>query len=66
MLLIHEFVIIIIALENYDNQSECLPCYSIHCWFSKCSHFWKTHCQDVVIFRQAVKTITKNIEDCQS
>ena len=25
--------------------------------FSKCSHFWETHCKDAVIFRQSVKPI---------
>ena len=25
--------------------------------FSKCSHFWETHCKDAVIFRQSVRPI---------
>ena len=25
--------------------------------FSKCGHFWETHCKDAVIFRQSVRPI---------
>ena len=27
--------------------------------FSKCGHFWETHCKDAVIFRQSVKPSSK-------